>query len=169
MYGGGDDLLVAGALTNTSLRQIYFEGGLGNDTLDGTASTIALVADGGDGADSLVGGTGADTLRGAGGADVLVGGRGGDLLDGGSGDDRLSGRSATEAIGSLAGPITTRCKSSARRPTTALLCGLMAIRSSSNPRVFRPMRSTSARSKPSKSPEATATICSASEFYRRRR
>ncbi len=90
VYGqGGDDLLVAGALTNTSLRQIYFEGGLGNDTLDGTASTIALVADGGDGADSLVGGTGADTLRGAGGADVLVGGRGGDLLDGGSGDDRF--------------------------------------------------------------------------------
>ena len=90
VYGqGGDDLLIAGALTNTSLRQIYFEGGLGNDTLDGAASTIALTADGGDGADSLVGGTGADTLRGAGGADVLVGGRGGDLLDGGSGDDRF--------------------------------------------------------------------------------
>jgi Ca2+-binding RTX toxin-like protein len=89
-YGaGGDDRLVVGALTRTSLRQVYFEGGSGNDTLDGAASTIALIADGGDGSDSLTGGELADTLRGGGGADTIAGNRGVDLLEGGIGDDRF--------------------------------------------------------------------------------
>lgn len=87
--GGGNDQLVAGALTRTSLRQVYFEGGLGSDTLDGAASTIALVADGGDGSDSLTGGQLSDTLRGGAGDDMLAGNRGVDLLDGGTGDDRF--------------------------------------------------------------------------------
>jgi Ca2+-binding RTX toxin-like protein len=40
IYGqGGDDRLVVGDVSGTSLQQIYFEGGLGDDTLDATAAT----------------------------------------------------------------------------------------------------------------------------------
>jgi Ca2+-binding RTX toxin-like protein len=90
IYGqDGDDRLVVGDVSGTSLQQIYFEGGLGDDTLDAIDATRALVADGGDGSDMLTSGQGSDTLRGGAGADVLTGRQGDDLLDGGSGADRF--------------------------------------------------------------------------------
>jgi Ca2+-binding RTX toxin-like protein len=63
---GGDDLLEASGLV---------------------AGFIQLTANGGSGADVLVGSTGNDTLSGGDGDDVLLGGPGADVLDGGPGDD----------------------------------------------------------------------------------
>jgi Ca2+-binding RTX toxin-like protein len=103
VYGqGGNDRLVVGDLSGTALQQIYFEGGGGNDTLDGAAATRTLVASGGDGSDNLTGGHEHDTLAGGAGADVLVGLHGDDLLDGGAGADRFvwnAGDGADRIIG----------------------------------------------------------------------
>jgi Ca2+-binding RTX toxin-like protein len=62
----------------------------GDDVVDASALTAAgilLTADGGTGADILIGGDGPDTLLGGDGDDVLLGGLGLDVLDGGAGDD----------------------------------------------------------------------------------
>ncbi|HEV7479098.1 MAG TPA: calcium-binding protein, partial [Roseiarcus sp.] len=58
----------------------------GDDVIDASGlSGIQLTADGGDGADVLIGSPGNDTLLGGAGDDVLIGGPGLDVLDGGSG------------------------------------------------------------------------------------
>ena len=62
----------------------------GDDVVDGSglsAGSIQLTADGGPGADVLVGGEGNDVLLGGPGDDVLIGGGGTDILDGGPGDN----------------------------------------------------------------------------------
>jgi Ca2+-binding RTX toxin-like protein len=64
----------------------------GDDVVDGSGlavGAIQLTADGGDGADALLGGAGNDTLLGGAGDDVLIGGPGADVLDGGPGDNIL--------------------------------------------------------------------------------
>lgn len=53
------------------------------------ATTIALVENGGAGADVLIGGAGNDTLNGGDGDDILNGGPGQDVLDGGTGNNVL--------------------------------------------------------------------------------
>ena len=60
-------------------------GGLGNDTIHGTADANLLDCQAGN--DTLYGEAGNDILRGAGGNDTLVGGAGNDSLTGGLGDD----------------------------------------------------------------------------------
>ncbi|HEX6696672.1 MAG TPA: calcium-binding protein [Solirubrobacteraceae bacterium] len=62
----------------------------GDDVVDGSglaADAIRLEANGGDGADVLLGGAGPDTLRGDANDDVLLGGPGVDVLDGGPGNN----------------------------------------------------------------------------------
>jgi Ca2+-binding RTX toxin-like protein len=62
----------------------------GDDVVNGSAlaaDAVHLTANGGDGADILIGGAGPDTLLGAAGDDVLLGGPGLDTLDGGPGDN----------------------------------------------------------------------------------
>jgi Ca2+-binding RTX toxin-like protein len=62
----------------------------GDDVVEASglaAGSIALIANGGEGDDILVGGAGADTLAGGDGDDVLIGGDGLDVLDGGPGDN----------------------------------------------------------------------------------
>jgi len=64
----------------------------GDDVVEASglaAGAIQLTADGGDGADVLIGGAGNDTLLGGAGDDVLQGGPGIDVLDGGSGNNIL--------------------------------------------------------------------------------
>jgi Ca2+-binding RTX toxin-like protein len=64
----------------------------GDDLVDGsdlTAAAIKFSANGGDGADVLIGGSGNDTLLGGAGDDVLVGGPGTDVLDGQTGDNTV--------------------------------------------------------------------------------
>jgi Ca2+-binding RTX toxin-like protein len=77
----------------------------GDDTLNGRGGfgvgapfPNALVADGGDGADTIDGGSGADTLRGGGAADTLSGREGGDLLEGGDGNDSLAGNGGNDEL-----------------------------------------------------------------------
>src|SRR5207248_10142607 len=64
--------------------------GLGGDDVieaSGLAPGILFTANGGDGADILIGGAGNDTLLGGAGDDVLLGGPGQDVLDGGTGNN----------------------------------------------------------------------------------
>jgi len=64
--------------------------GLGGDdaiTASGLGTAMQLTANGGDGADVLVGSAGNDTLAGGAGDDVLIGNGGVDVLDGGSGNN----------------------------------------------------------------------------------
>jgi Ca2+-binding RTX toxin-like protein len=60
----------------------------GDDVIDASGlSGILLTANGGDGADVLIGSPGNDTLSGGAGDDVLIGGPGQDVLDAGTGDN----------------------------------------------------------------------------------
>jgi Ca2+-binding RTX toxin-like protein len=60
----------------------------GDDVIDASGlSGILLTANGGDGADVLIGSPGNDTLLGGAGDDVLIGGPGQDVLDAGTGDN----------------------------------------------------------------------------------
>jgi Ca2+-binding RTX toxin-like protein len=69
--------------------RIVINGLAGDDVIDGSRLGTAMVftADGGDGADVLIGSDGADTLKGGAGDDVLIGGPGLDVLNGGPGDN----------------------------------------------------------------------------------
>ena len=62
----------------------------GDDVVEASGlavGAIQLTADGGDGADVLIGGAGNDVLIGGNGDDVLIGGPGNDIIDAGDGDD----------------------------------------------------------------------------------
>lgn len=85
--GGGDDTLEVQSLAGTKLKQVNFDGGDGNDFLNGSGTNISIFADGGAGNDILIGGDGDDILIGGDGADLLIGGGGNDILIGGRGTD----------------------------------------------------------------------------------
>ena len=88
---GGDDTLTVNDLSGTDVELVVFNGGDGNDLLDGTNAVLPLVGIGGNGNDTLIGGAGDDNLRGDAGNDSLVGGAGDDNLIGDAGDDTLIG------------------------------------------------------------------------------
>lgn len=85
----GDDTITIGNLANSGVRAVTADGGAGNDVIDGSATSVALVFTGGDGDDVLIGGSGADVLYGGGGNDKLTGNKGLDVLNGGDGNDTL--------------------------------------------------------------------------------
>lgn len=113
---GGDDRLTVNDLSGTSVTQVHFRGGDGNDRVDASNSSTPAVAEGENGNDTLIGGSasdqlhggnGNDILRGNGGNDILMGGRGNDVLNGGAGrdvlyggpgDDQLTGGSGRDAF-----------------------------------------------------------------------
>jgi Ca2+-binding RTX toxin-like protein len=77
---------------NAAQDQLSVNGLGGDDVITGSglaADAIQFRADGGDGADVLLGGAGNDTLLGGAGDDVLNGGPGQDVLDGGPGNNVL--------------------------------------------------------------------------------
>jgi serralysin len=76
-------------------------GGNGNDTLDGGLGNDEIA--GGAGNDKLDGGVGDDELEGGNGADMLDGGVGNDELEGGSGDDILKGNFGNDKLEGDAG------------------------------------------------------------------
>jgi Ca2+-binding RTX toxin-like protein len=97
--GAGDDMVKIGDLSGVAnLREVVAEGGDGNDTLDGSGqfnANIKLTLLGGAGNDTLIGGAGRDRLEGGDGNDVLNSGADNwpDELTGGAGADRfLKGR-----------------------------------------------------------------------------
>src|SRR5207302_8142669 len=72
--------------------RLIVNGLAGDDVVEASglaAGAIPFSADGGDGADVLIGGAGNDTLLGGAGDDVLIGGPGQDVLDGGTGNNIL--------------------------------------------------------------------------------
>ena len=77
--GLGNDTITGSAAGN------LLEGGAGDDSVDGGAGTDTIL--GGDGHDALLGGAGVDSIDGGAGNDVITGGASNDLLSGGAGDD----------------------------------------------------------------------------------
>ncbi len=106
---GGNDSFDVNNLANTTVNQVSFSGGAGNDTLNGADTNTRLVGngDGGDDfllgssvADTLDGGTGNDFVAGAKGNDRMIGGEGNDILAwaNGDGSDRISGNAGTDTV-----------------------------------------------------------------------
>ncbi len=85
----GDDTFKVGDLEGTDLETVIFNGGKGDDTLDGDEATRTIIADGGEGDDLLKGSSVADHLKGGEGDDVIIGNKGDDTMEGGEGDDRM--------------------------------------------------------------------------------
>lgn len=71
-------------------------GNIGDDAIDGSSQTSALLLVGDKGDDSLTGGTGNDALIGNEGADTLIGGAGDDILLGNQGSDVFDGGSGND-------------------------------------------------------------------------
>jgi Ca2+-binding RTX toxin-like protein len=103
--GGGNDTIVAAALTAESscpggchlgVGSQTFEGGPGDDIVYGERGNDTLL--GGPGNDQLFGGIGDDLLRGGPGNDRLAGGFGADSIDGEEGDDYVRGDSTIDRI-----------------------------------------------------------------------
>lgn len=85
------------------VSSVHIELGDGDDSVEPVF--LPLVADGGDGKDTLSGGDGNDTLSGGDGADTISGGSGNDTLDGGDGatdptikDDTLDGGEGDDTL-----------------------------------------------------------------------
>jgi Ca2+-binding RTX toxin-like protein len=77
---------------NAAQDQLLVSGLAGDDVINGStmaANAMQFHADGGDGADVIIGGAGNDTLLGGAGDDILNGGPGQDALDGGAGNNVL--------------------------------------------------------------------------------
>ena len=91
VFGTRSVPILGGTAQVVGIESLTFNGGGGNDTLDGSAANGPLLARGGAGDDRLAGGSGNDVLRGGTGQDRLVGGAGADVLDGGTGNDILIG------------------------------------------------------------------------------
>ena len=108
--GGGDDRITGSALDDSirgGAEDDLLKGGAGDDDLIGESGVNTLVggdgddflglasssgggkADGGGGADTIIGSGGGEWLIGGSGADTLTGEGGLDTLDAGSGDDRI--------------------------------------------------------------------------------
>ena len=86
---GGDDSLTVGDLNGSTVHQVVFSGGDGNDILDARESSTAIEAFGGDGDDLLLGGSAEDTFFAGAGDDIVVGQRGTDTAYLEAGDDRF--------------------------------------------------------------------------------
>jgi subtilisin family serine protease len=109
IYGlGGNDVFgVAAGVSNP----LYFQGGSGDDTLNGNTTNDTLIGEAGN--DSIQGGSGNDSIIGSGGNDILIGNAGNDSMFGeGGGDlfyaldstiDTLVGGSGTDSIGNSDG------------------------------------------------------------------
>lgn len=83
----GGDTFEVDALGNATLQTVTFNGGAGDDTLNGADADTDLLGLGGAGDDFLIGGAGFDQLQGGANDDILRGGADDDDLDGGAGTD----------------------------------------------------------------------------------
>ncbi|SFE41999.1 Ca2+-binding protein, RTX toxin-related [Sulfitobacter brevis] len=70
---------------------VYFEGGGRNDSVDAAEAERRLVAQGGEGNDTLIGGSSNDKIEGGEGDDLIGGGSGGDIVMGNGGHDSIYG------------------------------------------------------------------------------
>ena len=70
--------------------------GDGDDVIVATNMLLGFYANGGNGADAMIGGQGADTFLGAAGKDVLYGGPNNDRLNGAGGNDKVIGEAGAD-------------------------------------------------------------------------
>jgi Ca2+-binding RTX toxin-like protein len=110
LVNGGAVPIDGGAATvaNTSLIQVFGQGGDDTVTLDESNGALPPaqlfggagndVLSGGSGADQLFGQAGNDTLLGKGGDDLLFGGAGNDTLTGGAGNDQVFGEAGNDRM-----------------------------------------------------------------------
>ena len=106
--GAGNDVINIGVRTVDPVTKVVTttsgqligtaNGGAGNDTLDAQSSDRAVVLDGGDGNDVVIGSTQDDELTGGLGADRLYGLAGDDTMSGGAGNDVLDGGADTDRV-----------------------------------------------------------------------
>lgn len=88
----GDDVLNLDNAEDGGIQSVNFAGGNGqDDVLIDAASTVRIIANGGEGDDELNGGAANDILIGGAGQDLLVGNDGRDRLLGQAGDDTMTG------------------------------------------------------------------------------
>ena len=108
-FGAGGDQITIGDLTGTDIANstVILNLGAGDDTVIAPSIGKRVVANGGDGADTITtgsqnddinGGAGNDTLNGNGGNDLLIGGAGADTMDGGAGTDTASYAGSAAAV-----------------------------------------------------------------------
>jgi Ca2+-binding RTX toxin-like protein len=96
--GSKNDVITIGALELGFSASITVNAGAGNDRVDGSASTVAVLFLGGDGRDTLLGSFLNDTLAGGNDNDSLVGNDGADELSGDAGHDTLRGGVGNDAL-----------------------------------------------------------------------
>lgn len=82
----------------SGIEQVLLMGGLGNDSINAGAVSLAVTLRGGVGNDTLIGGTGNDLLQGGDGNDLLLGGNGNDTAEGELGDDTLTGGTGNDSL-----------------------------------------------------------------------
>ncbi len=92
--GAAGTSITIGDLTGTDISQstLFFNGGIGDDFFDASASDRRIVATGGEGDDILLSGSGNDELDGGAGNDTLDAGDGlgTDIVRGGTGNDHIT-------------------------------------------------------------------------------
>jgi Ca2+-binding RTX toxin-like protein len=98
--GDGDDWAYVSSDLPAAMP-VFMAGGAGDDRLQASFDGQPTTFDGGPGNDKLDGGTGIDTLIGGDGDDALDGKGASDRLDGGAGDDLLNGDGNKEAAPDL--------------------------------------------------------------------
>ena len=86
LHGGNDEFYVQPFQLST-MKRIIFDGGAGNDLLQGDESLVPILGFGGTGNDVLIGGRAKDVLEGEAGNDTLDGRLGADTMRGGAGHD----------------------------------------------------------------------------------
>jgi Ca2+-binding RTX toxin-like protein len=97
----GNDTINIQSLTTVNLLNILIDGGIGNDTINGTGADIGLLRiqmNGGDGDDAINGTLGRDIINGGDGNDVVSGSFGDDTIIGGNGNDTLNGDEGRDSI-----------------------------------------------------------------------
>ncbi len=83
---------------------LQIDGCGGNDFIDfsedtlGATTTLPLIANGGDGNDTILGSVNPDTLTGGAGNDLIDGGNRNDVIDGGVGNDTITGGAGNDVI-----------------------------------------------------------------------
>ena len=130
----GASVAVSGLAATVTIRgaegandSLTVNGFAGNDTINASglnAGQINLTIDGGVGNDSLIGSAGNDTLAGGTGDDSLDGRAGNDALDGGDGNDFLRGNTGADALVGGAGVDTASYTESAAGVNVSLATGL---------------------------------------------
>lgn len=96
----GSPYVVTNTYPKASVKSVVANLGANDDNfvLDASVKGVTLKADGGTGADHILGGASNDVIKGGDGNDYIDGGYGDDLIDGGKGRDTLFGNTGIDTV-----------------------------------------------------------------------